>query len=164
MNLERIVLGVDGSEGAGHAIEWCLDLARRLDSRILAVHALSPLADWVLTMPPFDAGAWRELATRRFREEWCKPLRESDVPHELLLVDDFPVPGLIRIAEERLADLILVGAHGHSGFRDRVVGSTSLRLVQRAHVPVLVVPPEQAPPPGGLELGRREHDWPAGSP
>lgn len=164
MSFERVVLGMDGSEGCRHALDWTVDLAGRLGSRILAVHALPPLAEWVLTLPPFDAESWREIAVRQFREEWCQPLRDADVPHQTIVVDDSPARGLMTAAEDHTAGLIVVGAHGHTGLRERVVGGVSLRLVQQSHVPVVVVPPEKRAPPPGLELGRHEHEWPAGSP
>jgi nucleotide-binding universal stress UspA family protein len=46
---------------------------------------------------------------------------------------------LIEIAEERDARAIVVGSRGLGGFKARVLGSTSRRLLHDTHLPVLVV-------------------------
>ncbi len=38
----RVLVGVDGSEGSAHAVEWCRDLARPLASEVIAAHASEP--------------------------------------------------------------------------------------------------------------------------
>lgn len=162
MSLDRLVVGLDGSAGATHALEWCIDLAVDLEVEVLAVHALSPLAELGMALPPFDSDEWREHATEQFRDVWCQPLRDADVPHRTMVLDDYPVPALTHTAESRHADMIVVGAHGHGGLRDRVTGGVSLKLVQQADVPVVVVPP-RSPTPPGTDTGGRP-GWPAGSP
>ena len=46
---------------------------------------------------------------------------------------------LVRVAEEREAQAIVVGAHGHRRLADRILGTTSERVVRHAGRPVLVV-------------------------
>jgi manganese transport protein len=46
---------------------------------------------------------------------------------------------IVRVAEEREAQAIVVGAHGHKGITDRILGSTSQSVVRRAGRPVVVV-------------------------
>ena len=49
-----------------------------------------------------------------------------------------PAVQLERAAEENSADLIVVGAGGHSVARRLLLGSVSTRLLHHAHRPVLV--------------------------
>lgn len=51
---------------------------------------------------------------------------------------------LMAVADWADADLIVVGAHGHGSFEDRVLGSVSYKVGRRAHQPVVIVPPEAA--------------------
>ena len=46
---------------------------------------------------------------------------------------------LLAVADERDARAIVVGSRGLGGFRARVIGSTSRKLLHDAHRPVLVV-------------------------
>ncbi len=34
----RIVIGLDGSAGSAHALQWAIDMAKGLDAEIVAVH------------------------------------------------------------------------------------------------------------------------------
>lgn len=47
---------------------------------------------------------------------------------------------ILRVASERKADLIVLGATRHAGLRRRFLGSTALRVSRRSSVPVLVLP------------------------
>jgi nucleotide-binding universal stress UspA family protein len=56
------------------------------------------------------------------------------VPDELDVVDT-----LIGIAQERGAAVIVVGSHGISGLRTRLLGSVSRKLLEHSDRPVLVI-------------------------
>ena len=47
---------------------------------------------------------------------------------------------ILRVAQERDADLIVLGATRHSGLRQRFLGSTAVRVSRRSLLPVLVLP------------------------
>jgi nucleotide-binding universal stress UspA family protein len=47
---------------------------------------------------------------------------------------------ILRVAIERNADLIVLGATRHAGLRRRFLGSTALRVSRRSPLPVLVLP------------------------
>ncbi len=52
------------------------------------------------------------------------------------------IPELIaKAAREIEADLIVVGTHGHGGFRAAVLGSVARGLLHDACCPVLAIPP-----------------------
>jgi nucleotide-binding universal stress UspA family protein len=53
------------------------------------------------------------------------------------------VPGVLVFAEEREADLILVGASKRGPVAKRVLGDISLELVRRSRRPVMVIAPPQ---------------------
>lgn len=38
--IKRIVLGVDGSEHAAHALQWAIRMAKGMDSEVIAVFAV----------------------------------------------------------------------------------------------------------------------------
>lgn len=63
-----------------------------------------------------------------------------DVPVEVELVQDRPVEALIRVAEAREAEVIVVGHGGAGPLRAALLGSITYEIVHRAPLPVLVVP------------------------
>jgi nucleotide-binding universal stress UspA family protein len=74
-------------------------------------------------------------------EAGARLARELGATAEALSVPDSAnVAGtLIAIAEERDASAIVVGSRGLGGIKARVLGSTSRKLLQDTHRPVLVV-------------------------
>ncbi|NIW10608.1 MAG: universal stress protein, partial [Gammaproteobacteria bacterium] len=50
-----------------------------------------------------------------------------------------PVEEIIKNAEERNCDLIVMGTHGQGTLADVMLGSTARRVIRRAKMPVLVV-------------------------
>lgn len=51
-----------------------------------------------------------------------------------------PVDGIMRIAAEVNADLIVVGSHGHNFLGSLLMGSCAQGIVRRAEYPSLIVP------------------------
>ena len=56
------------------------------------------------------------------------------------LVEAKPADALIQVADEVGADTIVVGTVGENPISGALMGSVVLRLVQRSHIPLLVVP------------------------
>jgi nucleotide-binding universal stress UspA family protein len=61
------------------------------------------------------------------------------VPDEVDVADK-----LIEIARERGAAVVVVGSHGISGLRNRLLGSVSRRLIEHCDRPVLVIRDDSA--------------------
>jgi nucleotide-binding universal stress UspA family protein len=64
-------------------------------------------------------------------EIWCRP-------EQLLLVGD-PAKELLRLARERVADLIIMGVHGRGSLDIAVFGSTAHKVAREAPCPVMTV-------------------------
>jgi nucleotide-binding universal stress UspA family protein len=152
--VKRIVIGVDGSAGSNRALRWAIGLAREQDAEIVAVYALGPMEDLArgasnavaagLGLRGSDAGRWRDELRRDVEREWCAPLHSAGVPYRVQLETSSAPAALMAVADAEDADLIVVGAHGHGNFEDRVLGSVSYKVSHRAHQPVVIVPPEAA--------------------
>lgn len=144
MGVETIVVGVDGSVGADGAVRWAADLAAALGASVVAVHAYSPLENLGAAEPPLDFHQLRLDAEARLHDEWCAPLATAGVPFRSYLAEDEAVAALLTAAVEEDADLLVIGSHGASGWRERFLGRTASGLPERAGIPVVVVP--QRPP------------------
>jgi nucleotide-binding universal stress UspA family protein len=51
---------------------------------------------------------------------------------------------IVDVAQDRGAEVIVVGARGHSGVRSLLLGSVSNGVVHHARIPVLVLPAEES--------------------
>jgi nucleotide-binding universal stress UspA family protein len=155
----RILVGVDGSPYARHAIRWTVGLAEALAGEIVAVHALGLLTHLGTPSVVVPAHEHREEVRALLEGEWSVSLNESQVPHRYLLVDGNPPLALMAAADAEDADLIVVGTRGTGGFPGLQLGSTSHQLVQHSGRPVAVVPSDDsllAADAGRAPVGRRQ--------
>ncbi len=126
MATRRIVLGLDGSDGAAVARAWCVQCAPPLDAEVVAVHVLDlgPLyfgPATVAAMQPPIAEVRRDRA--EMLDGWAAPLRSAGVHARTKIVDGLPAPMLDQVAVDEDADLIVVGRRGNGGFAALLLGS-----------------------------------------
>jgi nucleotide-binding universal stress UspA family protein len=141
MAIERIAVGVDGSEGSQQALIWAADLAKSLNAQILAFNVVPQ--SWLIELNAFQLKADELIAQQRARlvGEWTDVLRARGVSHFTELVRGNPATDLLRLAQEHHADLVVVGGSRHHGpLRDSVLGHTSHRIANHSTVPLVVVP------------------------
>lgn len=145
--IKRIVVGLDGSDGAAEALEWAISLAKMGVAEVVAVHAISvtgyttdPLG--MATIPGIDDA--RNAAQALFEKEWCQPLRDANVPHRMVAVDGSAAVAIKTVGDQEDADLIVVGTRGRGGFAELLLGSVGHQLAHHAHRPLLVVPLNEA--------------------
>ena len=140
----RIVVGVDGSEGARVALEWALDEARLRGASVDAVHAWhspSPVVPGRFGARPMtdeDAIDHARTAAEHVLEKELQAVDTSGVEIEPIVPDASPANALLDIA--RRAELLVVGTRGHGGFAGLLLGSVSQQVSHHAPCPVVVVP------------------------
>jgi nucleotide-binding universal stress UspA family protein len=138
-----IVVGVDRSPHAVDALRFALDEARLRGAELTVVEVWQQpyLSEDV---GPDTASALDEPARKRaeqlLQDQVGKALDGEQVPEgvHLLVRAGNPVEELIRLG--RSADLLVVGARGHGGFRHLLTGSVATQLINHAPCPVMVVP------------------------
>jgi nucleotide-binding universal stress UspA family protein len=139
----RVVVGVDGSEGSRHALEWAARFATATGAEVVAAHVLTYSHEFAKDLSLDTMRTWRGELRRELQTRWIEPLVATGVTHRTLVVeDDSPAVGLLRICDEEHAVLIVVGAKSHRGLGDRILGGVSYRVTNAARLPVVVVPPE----------------------
>ena len=140
----KIVVGVDGSEPAKRALDWCATFAGRLDAEVVAVHAIdlpvivAPMTTYVpiQQFTEVNREELREVVTR----EWCAPLSNASIPFRVVLKEGDPALAIIETARDEHADLVVTGRRGRGGFAELVLGSTSYALIHHLNGPLVIVP------------------------
>lgn len=135
----RILVAVDGSVAAGRAAAWAARYAKRTSSEVIAVHVLTVDEEFLRDMPPSGLVNWRQRVRKQFEGEWTAPLRDLSpqcVLEEANNVED----GLLHLADANDVELIVLGAHGHGRFTERLLGAVTYKVSHRAHRPVVIVP------------------------
>jgi nucleotide-binding universal stress UspA family protein len=141
-----IIVGVDGSGHSQRALEWAMKEAgiRQAPLSVLTVHpAIRGYFGGVLTYP--GDPEFTEQAQAAVQAETDKVLAALDGPHPesvaVKAVHGFPVEELVNASKD--ADMVVLGSRGVGGFSRLMLGSTAGQVVEHAHCPVLIVPPEE---------------------
>lgn len=66
-------------------------------------------------------------------------LSEKGIKAKGILGYRYPAKEIVRIAQEELIDLLIIGAHGHKGIRDFIYGSTINKVRHDLKTPVFIV-------------------------
>jgi nucleotide-binding universal stress UspA family protein len=135
----KILHANDGSEHAFHALSFALAIAKQNGSEL---HMVS--VEEIDYMPEFIEEVREEVGTaaRRFHGvlQRAKTMaEESRVKLYTHVIAGHPVRDVVRLASDLNADLLVIGARGHSAIYERMIGSRADRIMQLAHCPVLVV-------------------------
>lgn len=142
---QRILVPVDDSTAALHALKEACQLAKQLGAAILAVHVVD-VAQFDWGAPTFnDAAALRkavEATGVKVLEKSQAELEAAGVRYDSLIMEsagDKIADLLIEQAEAENCDLIVMGTHGFSGLMHLLMGSVAEGVVRKSDVPVLLV-------------------------
>ncbi len=134
-----VVVGVDGSPEAAHALELGLAEARRTGGMLIALHAyrLPPVAAAYAPNPGFNPQIERNMAEEVLADALGDVEdRNPDVKIDRR-VEQGPAARVLLGAADGAAVLV-VGARGFGGFTGLIAGSVSQQVLRHAHCPVLI--------------------------
>jgi nucleotide-binding universal stress UspA family protein len=133
--MRRILVGYDGSEVAGHAVDRASELALRCDCPLMVLTAADRLVhEHGLTAPAVDEELARKTAAQGAERARKQGVRNVEARISLEAPDD----ALVLVAQEGY-DLLVVGHRGRGVLRELLIGSTAKSVVDRAPCSVLVV-------------------------
>jgi nucleotide-binding universal stress UspA family protein len=142
---ESIVVGTDGSPTAGEAMRQATELAAELGSRVYLVSAYEPVPEGRLRderqeVP--DDLQWminpREDVERTL-EQGAASLDARGIEVEILAREGDPADAILDVAEEKRADLIVVGNKGMTGAKRFLLGSVPNKISHHAPCSVMII-------------------------
>lgn len=137
--MKRILVGVDGSEHAGRALALAIELARGMQSEVLAVAVLPPMfmpSEFFADLEDFESE--REKHAQAALDEAVSRCGAAQVPVRTRVAKGPPDQVISALAQTEDADLVVVGTHGRGAVGRVILGSISDRLVHLCPKPVLV--------------------------
>lgn len=146
MSYHRVVVGTDGSETAALAVGQAAELAKAFGAELLIVTAFAPQPTtdrsvdevpeeikWQIT----DSAVAEEHAVKAAEIAGTFGLQRSKV--RALSEKGDPAEALVRVAEERGGDLIVVGSKGMSSASRFLLGSVPNKVSHHAPCDVVIV-------------------------
>lgn len=135
--MRSIIVGTDFSEGSYVALELAIDIANRMECDIEVI--------WVKRqkrlMDDEQVDMLSKLAEEKLRY-LCEKKYQPLMKHGKMrweICEGKVAPVLARHAVHANAPLIVIGTNGASGFEKYWMGSTAVRIVQEATVPVITI-------------------------
>jgi nucleotide-binding universal stress UspA family protein len=144
----RILVAIDASPNAEHALQHATGLAKGLSAALRIVHVVD--LGWIALGPELaidvdSVSKARHAAGEKLLAAAQARVRESGLDAEIKLVETaIPTQHIAAaIADEAAAwpaDLLVVGSHGLRGVTRLLLGSVAEGVARRSSVPVLLVP------------------------
>jgi universal stress protein E len=145
----HILVPVDKSEHALHALRWAGELSRRYGIKVTAMHVMTAgiassalaAATIVSGVPPIDPPP--HLSTVEMTDQWLESAVAAGVPRERAASEvafGEPTREILGAADRLTADLIVIGRRGEGKIRRAVLGSVVDGVLRGTACPVLVVP------------------------
>ncbi len=147
LQLRRILLPTDFSGCANYALPYAAAIARAAKANIICINVVEPIVPAVgytglaEAMPIAEISKQLEDSAEREMPDvlGCEDLHGLDV--EEVIAHGDAAAEIVRVANEREVDLIVISSHGRTGLGRIIFGSTAEAVVRHARCPVLVVKP-----------------------
>jgi len=139
---QNILIAIDFSGSADQVIERALHIAKQNNAKTSLLHVVDHLPPLGFGEEPLIAPDWM-IPEQQLMDQAKKSLKNFAKKHSLqdreqLVGLGTPHVEVVRIAEERNIDLIVVGSHGRHGVR-LLLGSTANGILHHAKCDVLAV-------------------------
>jgi nucleotide-binding universal stress UspA family protein len=146
VTLDTILFATDFSPSAETAKKYVQALAERYQSRVRLMHVV----DLRGALNTSDSGVSIDFFRRLGEESLGSLKKELDSEHiraEAVLCEGTdPATEILRAAQDRHINLLVIGTRGHKGVARLVLGSTAEELIHQAGCPILTIGPGVPPP------------------
>jgi len=138
---QKIVLATDGSEYSANVVKYAIELAKISEAKIYAIYVVDT---GIFTSIPMDV-AWTNMyellkqegnvATNQVESE----AMAANIEVESFTVEGHPAEEIIKLAEDKSADIIVMGTLGKSGLDRFLLGSVAEKVSRTSRIPVMIV-------------------------
>lgn len=145
---KHILIATDGSALSDRAVDAGIELATALKAALTIANIGAPYA------PPLYAGDLVpnnymtaaehdekvRAAGKEVLDKACEKASKAGLsPASAFEIADEPADGIIKVARDKAADLIVVASHGRGGLSALLLGSATRRLISSAKIDLLVI-------------------------
>jgi nucleotide-binding universal stress UspA family protein len=141
---KHILLPTDGSKLSEKSVKQGVRMAKALNAKVTALHVIPKFHTFTYqpemlerTRKEYESDA--AVKTKNYLEFVRKVAAGSDVECDTAQVaSDQPFKEIIKAAQKKGCDLILMASHGRSGIEGFLLGSETQKVLTHSRVPVLV--------------------------
>jgi nucleotide-binding universal stress UspA family protein len=148
---QKILVGIDGSDKSLEAADYSITLAKNMGAQLIILNVLET-EPWYYGEKTYEWASPEEL-DKVYESEKTKIQKILDdikqkaklasilSKTEILMIPrtEGAVKPIVKYAEDKEIDLIVVGTRGRTGIKKMLLGSVASGVVTYAHCPVIVV-------------------------
>jgi nucleotide-binding universal stress UspA family protein len=155
--IKKILYATDLSKNSAYAYFYAADMARRRDAKIVILHAIEPLPQYVkayyerlydknVTKVERDQEEEIVQEINKRLDDFCRKAEAhigspcADLVSKILVIRGNPVEEILRVAEVEGCDAIVLGNHGKGFLTQTFLGSVSRSVLDRTRKPVFIIP------------------------
>lgn len=148
--VSSILWPTDGTESSLKALEAAVEIARKFNAVIYALHVVPPVPPLAVgtgftptVIQGFDVPLYQQELFKGAENQLSTTVSEK-VPEDIEVVQEVtvgnPADEIIEFAEENNIDVIVMASHGRTGLSRIVIGSVTEKTIRESNIPTLVVP------------------------
>ena len=143
IRIRSILVPLDLSDYAGHALPYAAELASTYDAALHLLHVVD--TQWVAVSGGIAFPEYGDNLLQRFEEDAARSLTQvagglaASLQTTTVVRVGPPHVQVVQYAREQDIDLIVLATHGRSGLQHALIGSVAEKVVQMAPCPVLTV-------------------------
>jgi len=142
----NILVPTDGSDQSQRAVRTGVDLAKLHQAKVTGIHVIPDYHLLIAYEGAFDPVTEERIEeearerAERYLDFVRKTAQTAGVPCDTVCeTSDHPYDAILKTAEARGCDLILMTSHGRKGLAAVLLGSETRKVLTHTRVPVLVV-------------------------
>jgi len=133
--VNQILVAIDRSAMAEEALKRAISIAKEKDAQLIVMHVIeSPFIE-----SPFVQSIDEGEIKKSIIEQIDQLNTEANLKYILFVESGSASSSITLKAQKTKADLLIVGTHGKNDIKSNYFGSTTLKLIQNTHIPVLIV-------------------------
>ncbi len=140
--MKKILIPTDFSQNAEYALKVAAQIAKKNGGEIILLHMLElphQASDAVGSGTDIpELMFFKNAAIKKLEdlmdEDYLDGLKVSEIVQFEMAFD-----GILRISQINNVDLIIMGSHGASGYKEMFIGSNAEKVVRNSEVPVLII-------------------------
>ncbi len=154
----KVILPLDGSPLAEHALSYAIDVANAFERSLLLVRVTSDLLPPLVTMGTMGAlgaGAYVPADLPQVEQKEAQTYltsiaeryaHDTITPIETMTLRGAPALRILAVASSLPGSVIVMSTHGRSAVSRITLGSVTRATAQDATTPILVIPPQVVAP------------------
>ncbi len=134
--LRHLGVALDHGPGDAEALSMAVTLARAHGARLALIHVVESPGGMVYGAASASLHGRQD---QTYVEGIAREIESPELPVDVVVRSGAPVETIVDLTGELGLDLLVMGAHGHTGLKDLVFGETVHGVRHALSIPVLVV-------------------------